>query len=387
MIILRQREYSKIGELRNKIIRNRAAKMVKTAKKNIKNATDSTIRKSTEKINRALISNNPESKKNERLEMLWKTRKSKLDNIESHKDRIGKNISEIQEKFPKGSSISRDDFRDGKLILDRHKRENVYYNQKNYTWSEFGKAAKSIGIGALVGAGGGLAMAGRKYENTGEFDKRGGFIKAGIGAGLGALAGAGIYRKGHKERLKGKEKIEKLEAELGKNIFEFIKENLPKTYPNLVKLSEDLKKLRKNVNVQNLAELSGCYIRFSVMDFNNNSDLSDYLSSHDLTKEEIPIAEIDSVSFGDTIDSQYIIYNIKSKRFYSRAYKINNEIKTSLNNFLLDYLESIKYFAEEGIENEKDSELYDLDPLDEEYRDWKKEYYEKAKNIIKQVRI
>ena len=260
----------------------------------------------------------------------------------------------------------------------------IILRQKNYTWSEFGKAAKSIGIGALVGAGGGLAMAGRKYEKTGEFNKTGGFIRAGIGAGLGALAGAGIYRKGHKERLKSKKKMGELEVELGKNILESIKENLPKTYPNLVKLSEDLEKLRKSVNVQNLADLSGCYIRFSVMDFNNSSDLSDYLSSHDLTKEEIPIAEIDTVSFEDTIDSQYIIYNIKSKRFYSRAYKINNEIKTSLNNFLLDYLEGIKYFAEDGIENEKDSELYDLD---EEYRDWKKEYYEKAKNIIKQVRI
>lgn len=386
MIILRQKQYSKIGELRNKVIRNKAAKMIKTANKELHKAKDSTIRKSTEKINRALTSNNPESKKNERLEMLWKNRKKKLDNIESHKDRIEKNISEIQEKFPKGSSISRDDFKYGKKILDRHKRENVYYNQRNYTWSEFGKAAKSIGIGALVGAGGGLAMAGRKYEKTGEFDKTGGFIRAGIGAGLGALAGAGIYRIGHKERLKAKEKIEKLEAELGKNIFESIKENLPKTYPNLVKLSEDLEKLRKNVNVQNLADLSGCYIRFNVMNFNNSSDLSDYLSSYDLTKEEIPIAEIDTVSFGDTID-QYIIYNIKSKRFYSRAYKINNEIKTSLNKYLLDCLESIKYFVEDGIENEKNSALYDLDDLDEEYRDWKKEYYEKAKNIIKQVRI
>jgi hypothetical protein len=379
MIILRQKQYSKIGELRNKVIRDKAARMIKTANKKLHDAKDSIIRESTAKINKALTSNNPESKKNERLEMLWKTRKKKLDNIESHKNKIGKNISEIQEKFPKGLSISKDDFKSGKSILDRFGRENTYY-QKSYSWSEFGKAAKSIGIGALLGAGGGLAMGGRKYEKTGNFDKKGGLIKAGVGAGLGALAGAGIYRAGHKERLKAKEKLSEFENKYGITPEEYFTANLPKGYKEVVdKVCKDIENLNNTFRRSKEADLmylNENYLCLNSINYSNASEVAGYITDD----TQIPLASLACICFDTIPYSGNINYNIKTKKF-----SLNQNTFTKLKDLLLDNLEFLLDFVKEDIEGIDESE--DTETCSKEFIVWKKEYYEKAKNIIKQMRI
>lgn len=252
----------------------------------------------------------------------------------------------------------------------------IILRQKQYTWSEFGKAVKSIGIGAATGATIGFGPFKRQSK-----------IGAAVGGAIGAGLGAGMYHELHKNRLKAKKKIEDLKKDLGEDILGYLKGNLPKNYPDIVKLVGDLNKLKKDLTHRGTTgELSECYIWLKSINFDNDSDLSDYLQSCELGKDEIPIIEIGITSFGDCIDSSYVVYNIKSKKFYSRAYKVNDLIP-GLKNFLFGPLEYIKETIEESIETEKECDFYDSDYLDEDYKTWISEYYEKAKNLIKQSRL
>ena len=73
--------------------------------------------------------------KNRRLEMLYNNRKRKSDLLDKKEGVIEKAISEFQSKFPKGSSISKHESKEGKQILDRYKRENVIMNEKQKNYS------------------------------------------------------------------------------------------------------------------------------------------------------------------------------------------------------------------------------------------------------------
>lgn len=135
MIILRQNTFSKIGELRNRAIRDKAARMIRTANKNLKDARNKMIQETTDKTHKILSSNNPERGKNRRLKLLYNNVDNKLALLDKKEGIIKKAVGEFQEKFPKGSSISRDESKTGKMILDRYKRENVIMNEKQKNYS------------------------------------------------------------------------------------------------------------------------------------------------------------------------------------------------------------------------------------------------------------
>lgn len=98
----------------------------------------------------------------------------------------------------------------------------IILRQKNYTWSEFGKAVKSIGIGAATGALGGAALipligkGDEEYKNASKADRAGLIVAGsilGAGAGLinGHIAGSIAGRKSAKKKAaKEREDFERL---------------------------------------------------------------------------------------------------------------------------------------------------------------------------------
>ena len=121
----------------------------------------------------------------------------------------------------------------------------IILRQKSYSWDEIKRAAKSIGKGALIGAGSG-AFLGRK-QLTEKDNPKGFLLGTGIGAAVGAGIGTAAYINGYKER-KAIEKEEPHKKEVDSMI--------EKKFPWAIKYLEDIdKKIEKeNKKIDELSE-------------------------------------------------------------------------------------------------------------------------------------
>ena len=255
----------------------------------------------------------------------------------------------------------------------------IILRQKSYSWDEIKRASKAIGTGALVGGIGGFAVGPKDHTNP-----KPTFLAMGIGAGVGALGGFGAYRIGHKERLKAKEKANELYG--GVNPREYFISNLPKNYKESVdRFCKDLEKLNgtfrrsKGIDLMYLNENN---LVVNSIDYSSEHDITNYFTSNskNIDPNNIPLANLACVCFDTVPISEVITYNIKTKKF-----SIDNNSFSKLSDLLLGYLEFLLDFIKEDIEGMEESN--DEEICSEEFVVWKKEYYEKAKNIIKQVRI
>lgn len=255
----------------------------------------------------------------------------------------------------------------------------IILRQKSYSWDEIKRASKAIGTGALVGGIGGFAVGPKDHTNP-----KPTLLAMGIGAGVGALGGLGAYRIGHKERLKAKEKANELYG--GVNPREYFISNLPKNYKESVdRFCKDLEKLNgtfrrsKGIDLMYLNENN---LVVNSIDYSSEHDITNYFTSNskNIDPNNIPLANLACVCFDTVPISGVITYNIKTKKF-----SIDNNSFSRISDLLLDYLEFLLDFIKEDIEGMEESN--DEEICSKEFVVWKKEYYEKAKNIIKQVRI
>ena len=116
------------------------------------------------------------------------------------------------------------------------------------------------------------------------------------------------------------------------------------------------------------------YLSLDPINYSNASEVANYITDD----SRVPLASLACICF-DTIPwSGNIEYNIKTKKF-----TLNKNSFIKLKDLLLDNLEFLLDFVREDIEGIDESE--DTETCSKEFVVWKKEYYEKAKNIIKQV--
>ena len=260
----------------------------------------------------------------------------------------------------------------------------IILRQKNYSWDEIKRATKTIGGSAAIGATGGMILAGRKMEKTsGKLDKKGILIRPIIGAGVGALIGTGIYRAGYKERLKANQIKDKFEAEYGTSIENYISKNID--INQIKKVCEEINKLNNSFG-KAVGKSKFDYLLFysdilslRFLDYNTE----DSMIYAEYGPDNIPIIDFTCEYFEDIIYDEYIMYNIKSKKFTVSNVKSKPD---TLKNNLLFALEFLFDFMEEDVKENYEGEN-EFDDMQEGFEFWKKEYYEKAKNIIKQVRI
>lgn len=139
--------------------------------------------------------------------------------------------------------------------------------------------------------------------------------------------------------------------------------------------------IERNKNLDYLFLYSNI-ISLYYMDLSDNSrDILDYLSSSKkVDSDSIPVIHFSCMYCEDVIDSGYVMYSIKSKKFFLTS--SSRPFPDSLQKSLLTILEIVNDTMEEDV-----VENYESGEFQEEYEFWEKEYYEKVKNIIKQVRI
>lgn len=220
-------------------------------------------------------------------------------------------------------------------------------------------------------------------KTSGKLDKKGMLIRPIIGAGVGALVGAGIYRAGHKERLKAKQIKDKFEAEYGTSIENYISKNID--INQIKKVCEEIDKLNNSFGkAVEKSKFDYFYLYSNVLSLRFlDYSTEDSMIYSEYGPDNIPIVDFTCIYFEDIIYDEYIMYNIKSKKFTISNVKSKPD---TLKNNLLSALETLFDFMEEDVRENYDGED-ELDDMQKGFEFWKKEYYEKAKNIIKQVRI
>jgi len=157
----------------------------------------------------------------------------------------------------------------------------IILRQNNYSWDEIKKATKSIGTGALIGAGTGALLG--KRQLTKKNNSKGFLIRTGIGAAIGAGLGAKSYVSGYKTR----KRIEREEPHK-KELDEVIKKNFAWALNYLKGLDEKinrennkLKELNKKLLVKGGNESNRFFYDYiSLVElYNNYSHLSDYIAN------------------------------------------------------------------------------------------------------------
>ena len=263
----------------------------------------------------------------------------------------------------------------------------IILRQKNYSWDEIKRAAKTIGGSAAIGATGGMILAGRKMDKTsGKPDKKSMLIRPIIGAGVGALIGAGIYRAGHKERLKAKQIKDKFETECGMSPEEYFATNLPKGYKEIVDgICNEMKNLNKamtKIKGLDYFYLAESYLELNPISYSKDSyDITYYLTNNKNTDlNNIPLAYFDCIAFEDVFYGGIVTYNTKTKKFNCNDFSTN-----SLKEMLLDLLETLYNYIKEDIEGMVEDD--DQVECSKEFEVWKREYYNKAINLIKRIKI
>jgi hypothetical protein len=260
----------------------------------------------------------------------------------------------------------------------------IILRQKSYSWDEIKRATKTIGGSAAIGATGGMILTGRKREKTsGKLNKKGALKGIGIGAVAGALVGAGIYRVGHKERLKAKQIKDKFEAKYGTNLENYISKNID--INQIKQVCKEIENLNNSYEkAVEKSKFDYLYLYSNVLSLRfldyNTDDSMLYVK---YGPDNIPILDFTCIYFEDVIYNGYIMYNIESKKFIISS--IKSKPDTFKNNLLLALeilFDHIEYDVKENYDGEDE-----FNDMQEGFEFWKKEYYEKAKNIIKQVRI
>ena len=259
----------------------------------------------------------------------------------------------------------------------------IIFRQKNYSWDEIKRATKTIGTGALIGGLGGFAL-GRPEKNYNNPKRV--LISAGIGATVGALAGTGFYRVGLKERQKAKQQAEQFKEKYGKEPAEYFVNNLPKGYIDTVaRICKEISDLNDFVFRSHHKGLDWFYISNSCIyidPINYSEEIIDYISSHKLDSNIIPIIHCVCSCFEDIIGSDTVTYNIKTKKYNV----FNVQLKT-LKETLLYLLDFVYSYLEDDVENNYEEDDEDGKGVSEEFKVWETEYYNKAVNIIKKLKI
>ena len=261
----------------------------------------------------------------------------------------------------------------------------IILRQKNYSWDEIKRATKTIGGSAAIGATGGMILAGRKLEKTsGKLDKKGMLIRSIIGAGVGASVGAGIYRSGYKERLKAKQIKDKFEAEYGTSVENYISKNID--INQIKKVCEEIDKLNNSFGrAVGKSKFDYFYLYSNVLSLRFlDYSTEDSMIYAEYGPDNIPILGFSCIYFEDSVYSGYIMYNIKSKKFITSSIKSKPD---TFKNNLLSALETLFDYIENDVKENYEPGEDEFDDMQEGFEFWKKDYYEKAKNIIKQVRI
>lgn len=266
----------------------------------------------------------------------------------------------------------------------------IILRQNNYTWSEFGKAVKSIGIGAATGATIGFGPFRRQSK-----------IGAAVGGMIGALLGVCAYKAGRITRKEDEKFKEEFREKHGEDFIEVLKKNRPKEFPELKKICDDIHNFndssKNNRDLKNLSEVNGA-IGAHLID--SDEKLDNYISSYRTSiarnnkwLDYIPVIYIKTVAFGEDGDcSGYVMYNYKTKTynytvFMNSINKNINKPKESIKNILMFCLEGVRNSLEYSLEVEKEDNNDWYDMLSSDYEIWKSEYYEKLKRVIEKIRL
>ncbi len=269
----------------------------------------------------------------------------------------------------------------------------IILRQKNYSWDEIKRATKSIGRGALIGAGTG-AFLGRR-QLTKKDNPKGFLIRTGIGAVVGAGIGIAAYNSGHKGRLIRK-RVKEIENKLREE--KYLENNLPKFYYDLIPVKKEIDKLNKLIRERNKVYEEDAIIDFNLYKLDKDSE--DYIDNmyyeyaslvDDGYNEFIPLFTCTDY-FWDDHEGFSILYNTENKKFYDGITPMIEEakpIKKSIKLMLFDQLEYLKGSIIECIKAEDNPKSYiekqDLQNLKDYYDLWMKEYYEKIKIIFNKI--
>ena len=189
----------------------------------------------------------------------------------------------------------------------------------------------------------------------------------------------------------GKRLKEEFENKFGMSPENYYSSNLPpkvdlgqvkRVCSEIEKLNDAFSKIVERSDYDYLLTYSNI-ISFEPIDYKEDSrDVIDYLKFTKKLDNDIPIVNFSCMAFEDVVYSGYIFYDQKSKKFMisnvkSQPKSLKDEFLVALD-ILLDYIES------DANENYDGSEFSEMQKV---FKFWKCEYYEKAKNIIKQIRI
>lgn len=174
---------------------------------------------------------------------------------------------------------------------------------------------------------------------------------------------------------KTKKLKKQFEDEHGISLEEYYKSNLPNNFQNTIDwIKNNINKLNNEVyNSAKKEKLDQLFFVEHTIEV-ESYDIDSYLEQNysNINFDYIPIINFINENYNGTICIN-VLYDIKSKKFISTYPKVK---PGSLKSILLN---SLDIFYENMLEIE--------DELDDEFKYWKSQVYDKAKNVIKQIKI
>lgn len=174
---------------------------------------------------------------------------------------------------------------------------------------------------------------------------------------------------------KTKKLKKQFEDERGISLEEYYKSNLPNNFQNTIdRIKNNINKLNNEVyNSAKKDKLDQLFFVEHTIEV-ESYDIDSYLEQNysNINFDYIPIINFINENYNGIICIN-VLYDIKSKKFISTYPKIK---PGSLKSILLS---SLDIFYENMLEIE--------DELDDEFKYWKSQVYDKAKNVIKQIKI